>query len=551
MSLFDKSELESFLIDTKSNRQETALKRAEFLAWLDELKDELKEQINSEVTLAPELKDERLKIAKDDYLYFAKTYFSHYFSIKGDCELHTYLASIFTDIANSNNGVKYATAAPRGYAKTTHTCVIFVLWLICFSKKHFIVEISDAIELVETNIEAIKAELEANANLKADFPDVCGVGKVWKVGEFVSKNGIKVKAYGSGKRLRGVKHGTYRPDVAIIDDLENDTNVRSKDQRDKLESWLDEAVLNLGSVDGRLSVVYIGTILHNDSVLSRKLKLSFWHPRLFRAIISFPVRSDLWDEYASIYKAKGKESASKFYIKNKRAMDEGAEVLWQSAADIEALMRKRAENPKAFNKEQLNTPLSDMQKFRRDEMSFYTSLPKIDYKILYADPAGSGKKSDFTSITILGINKEQRKCYVIESFNSIMQAKAIINKICDFQSEHRCKTVAIETNGGQFFLKSWLLERAFDRGIFMPLRGVHNKASKSERIEELELPITNGEIVFHKSQSILLEQLEFYPEIDHDDAPDSLAGAYALSKLKKKKKPRSRYFAPRKREYDI
>ncbi|ENU8386896.1 hypothetical protein ACE259_001832, partial [Campylobacter coli] len=48
-----------------------------------------------------------------------------------------------------------------------------------------------------------------------------------------------------------------------------------KDQRDKLEDWVDEAVLNLGSADGSLDVLYIGTILHNDSVLSRKLKLLF------------------------------------------------------------------------------------------------------------------------------------------------------------------------------------------------------------------------------------------------------------------------------------
>ena len=75
-----------------------------------------------------------------------------------------------------------------------------------------------------------------------DFPHVCGASKNWKIGEFVSKNGVKLKAFGSGKRLRGVKFGVYRPDLVVLDDLENDTNVRSKEQRDKLEEWLDEAV---------------------------------------------------------------------------------------------------------------------------------------------------------------------------------------------------------------------------------------------------------------------------------------------------------------------
>ncbi|MCC9473553.1 hypothetical protein JHR34_09410, partial [Campylobacter jejuni] len=154
----------------------------------------------------------------------------------------------------------------------------------------FIVEISDAVELMEGMLEAIKAELEGNPHLKLDFPEVVGIGKTWRVGEFVSNNGVKIKAFGSGKRLRGVRYGVKRPDLVILDDLENDTNVRSKDQRDKLEDWVDEAVLNLGSADGSLDVLYIGTILHNDSVLSRKLKLGFWNPKVFRSIEEFPQR---------------------------------------------------------------------------------------------------------------------------------------------------------------------------------------------------------------------------------------------------------------------
>ena len=47
--------------------------------------------------------------------------------------------------------------------------------------------------------------------------------------------------------------------------------------------------------------------------------------------------------------------------------------------------------------------------------------------------------------------------------------------------------------------------------------------------------------MFHKSHTLLIEQLEEFPEGEHDDAPDSLHGAYKLSKLEKsknkKKKP--------------
>ncbi|MGB2553939.1 hypothetical protein ACPF04_12365, partial [Campylobacter sp. MOP51] len=78
------------------------------------------DQILSNVSLDPKLKQDRIKRAKHDFKYFAKTYFPHYFTIKGECELHNDLALTFESIASSPKGEKYAKAAPRGHAKTTY-----------------------------------------------------------------------------------------------------------------------------------------------------------------------------------------------------------------------------------------------------------------------------------------------------------------------------------------------------------------------------------------------------------------------------------------------
>ena len=546
--LFSKDELDSFLEDKKdfyerqgvSEPELSKLTRKDFCEWLNELKDELKEQIHLNSVLDPKQKSARLKRAEFDFEYFAKTYFPHYFTITGKCELHEDLARTFEEITSSPTGKKYARAAPRGHAKTTYCSQLFPLWCICFNKKHFIVEISDAVELVEGCLEAIKAELEDNANLKADFPQVCGASKNWKIGEFVSKNGVKIKAFGSGKRLRGVKFGTYRPDLAVLDDLENDTNVRSKDQRDKLEAWLDEAVLNLGSVDGSLDVLYIGTILHADSVLARKLKLKFWNAKKYQSIINFPKRMDLWEEWANLYRNVSVAASDEFYMRRKNVMDEGSQVLWQEALPILKLMQKRAENLKSFNKEQQNDPRSEAQIFTKESLHFYKELPRIDYFVMYIDPAGEKKKSDFTAITVLGVSKSEQKIYIAESIVEVIKTKKAIKKIIELNQIYCCRICAIETNGGQEFFRQWIREKAFEAGAKLPLKGVNNVASKGLRIEELEVPIDDGEIVFHKSQTLLIEQLIEYPEAKHDDAPDSLAGAYNLTKLTKKIQRRHR-----------
>lgn len=565
MSLFDKEALRSLIHDTKSDllaegKSENVaerLTRKEFQKWLGEYSDSLKEIIHSNTTLDPKEKDARIKRQFVDFDYFRRTYFPHYYYLPGKSALQADLETIYQRIksrsilssaaANALDAIKsekYGVAAPRGHGKSTDVSVVFVIWCIVNNLKHFITIFSDAIELAETQIEAIKVELSENDNLKADFPHATGISKRWKIGDFVTKNGVRVKGYGSSKRVRGIKHGVWRVDLAIGDDLENDENVRNRDQRDKQEAWFDDAVANLGAVNDNMDIIYIGTLLHKDSVLARKLKLAYWNPRIHKAIITFPERMDLWERFTTLHKNQGLDASHAFYLANKQDMDKGARVLWGEAVSLETLMRKRAEAPRSFNKEYQNEPSSGFEKFMREKMHFYKHDPSIRQLKIYGwcDPAGMKKKSDYTNLTIFGVDEKERKGYVLESINEVIGSKEICKRMVDLQAIYKCKYFGYEDNGGQFHLKPFILDEAFDRGIAMPLRGINNTDNKELRIEELEIPIENGEIILHEDQIQLIQQLEDFPEGTHDDAPDGLVCVYRLSKLAKMKKHNS---APR------
>jgi len=501
-------------------------------------------QINEKTTERTE-RTERIEKARNSLTYFLVTYFPHYATF-GLSDMHVEIARDL-EFAISSGG-KYAYAAPRGHAKTTLASKIYPLWLTCFNKKKFIVEISDSVELAESNLEAIKKELEDNELLRMDYPHVCGTTNVWKVGEFITSNGVKFKACGSGKRLRGLSNRAQRPDVVILDDLENDTNVRSKTQRDKLEEWLDEAVLNLGSADGSLLVVYIGTVLHEDSVLSRKLKLPYWHTRRYASIISYPYNMDLWDVYCELYLHNGLDAAQKYYSQHRVELDAGAKVLWEQVLPIDALMRKRAENPRAFSKEQLNSPMSDRQMFKLSDIKMYDNIDNLDYYVTYVDPAGGGNKSDYTAITTLGVKTP--KIYVVESIVKRMDSRATIDTLIALQRMYANRFVGIETNGGQIHIKQWLQVAAANAGVHMPIKGVCNTTHKINRIETLEMPIINGEILLRSDQRMLIDQLLEFPEGQNDDAPDSLAGAYALVKDGLRTK-RTHYLDKKTRRYNV
>jgi len=548
MSLFSKEELYSFLEDSKSEAlynganlsQAKKITRGAFKNWLDGYISVLKEQIKANDALDPNKKQERVKKQLSDFHYFRTTYFPHYYTLKGKSLLQDDLEKTYYKITDTNKlqGLKFAKAAPRANGKSTDASRVFPIWCIVNDFKKFMTIFSDAIELTETLIEAIKAELEENDRLRADFPHATGVGKVWKIGDIVTKNNIKLKGYGSGKRVRGVFHGAFRPDLTIIDDLENDTNVRSRKQRDKLEEWLDEAIDNLGSVDGSMDILYIGTILHRDSVLSRKLKLKFWNPVIFRSLISYPTNIDMWDEYSKIYRYQGIEDAHNYYLEHKKLMDEGAVLLWD-AVKLELLMQKRAANPKAFQKEQQNNPNSENQKFDSSKFAkiSHTQMPHLDKVFLYVDAKGDSVQGDFCGFVAAGICNADQKLYVFYTEMLRIKGKPVVLKTIKILESMKVYLLSGDKNGGFYMLRDWIKDEAFRQGVTMPsTKFIHHTDNKEDRMGELEFPIDEGDIIFVGDHPELFAQMDDFPEADHDDLHDPLSAIYRLSKLRRLKK---------------
>ena len=175
-------------------------------------------------------------------------------------------------------------------------------------------------------LEAIKAELEYNPRLQADFADACGQGRVWQAGTIITANGAKVQVAGSGKKLRGLRHGALRPDLVVLDDIENDENVQNPEQRDKTENWVKKTVLPLGGAGDKFDVIWIGTILHHDSALNRTLNNPLWRTARFKALIKWPDDMRLWDQWEEVLRNQGEILAQAFYDAHRLAMEAGAVV---------------------------------------------------------------------------------------------------------------------------------------------------------------------------------------------------------------------------------
>ncbi len=495
---------------------------------------QLRQRIEAEVSgfsPDPNQRQKRRKQAQDDYEFFVSTYFPHYVRSPHKSELHKYLFRRLPKIVGSDKSENDAIAAPRGEAKSTLVSQLFVLWCLVTGRKRYPVIVMDSIDQAYPMLEAIKAELEFNPRLATDFPEACGQGRVWQAGSIVTRNDAKVQVAGSGKKLRGLRHGPYRPDLAVLDDIENDEQVRNPDQRDKLQSWLTKTVLPLGGAGAKFDVVYIGTILHHDSVLSRTLANPLWTSARFRALLNWPDRMDLWERWEETLRNDGPASADLFYAAHQAEMDAGSVCSW-AARPLLALMKIRArDGHDTFDSEYQNDPVAGDSAPFANVIQFWVNRCAEWVFFGAIDPslgkAGAGR--DPSAILVGGLNRTTGVLDVVEALIKKRLPDKIIEDAMALQQAYRCLMWAVEIVQFQAFLYSELIKRSTARGIPFPARGVQPIADKMLRIESMQPYMANGVIRLHPSQTTLIDQLRHFPKADHDDGPDALQMLHAIA----------------------
>jgi predicted phage terminase large subunit-like protein len=476
--------------------------------------------------------ERRAKALTDDgFEFFCREYFPHYVK-KGKSVLHEYLYRRLPEIAASPRSETDAIAAPRGEAKSTITSQLFVLWCVITGRKKYPFIGMDAFDQAAIMLEAIKAELEFNPRLALDFPEATGAGRVWQAGVIVTKNNAKIEAVGSGKRIRGRRHGPIRPDLFIGDDLENDENVRTPEQRDKLMGWLTKAVLKLGGAGDKFDTIIIGTILHYDSVLARLLKNKLWRGVKFKALIRWPDNMHLWDQWEEILLNESRDEADAFYREHEAEMNAGAEVSWPDGRPLVDLMIIRARDGHAsFDSELQNDPLSAEDAPFVGCIVFWVN--RLNEWIMYGacDPSmgKSSARSDPSAILVGGYNRNTGILDVVEAAIKKRKPDRIISDIIEAQREYRCLMWAVEIIQFQEFLKDELVKRSAILGVPVPAKGIVSRGDKDLRIESIQPHCANGLIRLHPRLVTLIEQLTHWPKADHDDGPDALEMLWSLA----------------------
>lgn len=504
----------------------------------------------------------RRKLGAIDMEFFGRAYFPHYFS-RPSPEFHRELDAIWqqgvlkgrypltpadTKAISRLPGVRRAVAAPRGHAKSTNLTFKGTMHSTLYGYKHYPIIISDSSEQAEGFLDNIRVEFEENTAILEDFGSLAG--SVWRSNVLVTKTNIKIEAIGSGKKIRGRKHRNWRPDLIILDDVENDENVRTPEQRKKLKDWFDKAVSKSG--DDYTDIVYIGTLLHYDSLLAKTLANPAYRSIKYKAVIQFSQADDLWQQWESIFTDLSNDDreseALAFFQAHKEAMLEGTQVLWEEKLSYYDLMVMRvSEGEASFNSEEQNEPINpDDCLFMEEWFDYYNEAevnfgdPAFDF-FGFIDPSlGKTKRSDFSAIVTLAKHKGSGYMYVVDADIERRHPDRIIADVLAKERwlrasfGHGYRKLGAETNQFQWFLKEELAKASAKAGLYLPIEEVQQTSDKVMRVQTLQPDVKNKYIKFNRRHKRLLEQLTQFPMGAHDDGPDALEGARSIAKKVKR-----------------
>ncbi|MBU1082630.1 MAG: hypothetical protein KKB59_19245 [Spirochaetes bacterium] len=191
--------------------------------------------------------------------------------------------------------------APRGHAKTTLICRGYALWRAIYGKSRFVLLVGESYSMAARNLAAIYYELSNNPELRADFDLKFEREREDEI-TFASEYGrVTIVSMGRGHSPRGYLDLYGRPDLILVDDMEEIKRVQNPALREEDMDWLIGTLKECLAPGGKLGV--IGTILHEDSVLARivgvhdKPPADGWATAFYKGI-----QDDgkaLWPEYKS------------------------------------------------------------------------------------------------------------------------------------------------------------------------------------------------------------------------------------------------------------
>lgn len=446
------------------------------------------------------VKDKSIRVAvtRQSHQWFFPVYLAPYIKY-GTAEFQKDILSITED-----DGIGMAIIeAFRGSAKSTIVTLSYPLWAIVGKpQKHFVLILSQTQSQAKLHLANIRRELESNQLLKQEMGPFEEKNNEWgSTSIVIPKHDARITVASSEQSIRGIRHGSYRPDLIICDDVEDLASVKTREGRNKTYNWFTSEVIPTG--DNNTKIIVVGNLLHEDSLLMR-----------LRECIKKGTLDGVYRKYPLV--------------------NEEGEILWpekfKSMEDIDKLKRT-IPNESAWQREyMLRIVPEDDQLIFPEWLHYYDELPpkeKLRYVATSVDLAiYQTNTADYTAMVSAYIcgRGENIKIYILPNpvneklnFHDTADRIKAINKT--FVNSGFSSRVYVEEVGYQLAAIQQLETMGITAEGFKP-----HGSDKRSRLALTTHLIQSGQIVFpRQGANALIEQLVGFGKEKRDDLADSFS----------------------------
>jgi predicted phage terminase large subunit-like protein len=418
-----------------------------------------------------------------------------------------------------------AIAAPRGHAKSTAITFAYTLASILFQESDFVMIVSATEAQSIYFLGDLKKELQDNEDLIALFGQV----KFEKdtetdfIGVFPDGNKFRVLAKGAEQKLRGIKWNSKRPNLIVVDDLEEDEAVISKERRDKMKAWFYGALLPCRSGSGK--VRYVGTILHMDALLENLMPKE--HDRAYTRSTDLKV----WSE---------KKNQAWLAVKYKAHNADMSIILWPDRYPKAFWLQKQEEYKSqalmdVYSREFLNYPIDEGNSFFKkadfipistDAMMKLEKDPqKFNFYIAGDLAITETQRSDYTVFAVAAVDSSGM-LYIVDIIRDRMNSLDLIETIFALQQKYKPEIFTLEAGAIEKSIGPFLFSEMQKRGIYINLNTMVPTKDKVSRARSINARMKSGSVRFDKNSdwySEFEQELLRFPRDKHDDQVDALA----------------------------
>lgn len=436
---------------------------------------------------------------------FASTFLSTYF----DRPFASITETIFQAIDDPTKQ-KVVIAAPRGWGKTSIDGLAYPARQICYGLKRFIVHVSNTADKAVMDARNLKQALVSPDPKRGDLiPLIFGdlKGEQWGEKQFIAGNTF-VMPRGAGQQIRGLNYNGTRPDLIVVDDLEDAEAVMNEERREKLKQWFFADLMN--SIDRSSKdwkIVVVGTILHEAALLTQLLKDDTW-TRITISLCDDDLHS-YWPEYMS---------------------DEQVQELYRSY--------QAQGQADTFAREYQNKPISGLDAvFKQAYFQYYEPASIIDNKEIYfctiVDPAKTVKlSSDDSAVVTVGVDLVGHKIYFHDCTAGKMHPDELMDAMFEHVVRHNSRILAVEVTSLNEFITQPIKNEMRRRNIHPNFVELKARDKKESRVAQLAPFYRQGYVSHNRNVSAKLElQLMSFPRSELWDVMDAFAYIIELMEL--------------------